>query len=269
VGTFSIFLKKPQLISIERFIVFEDLFFNTNNNVEILLCLSGNVYVNIEKNNYLVQSNQILIIQEGISYSIYHRDQCDDEVIKIIFNDFHISGYEKNQFLQTSYAILELNEDKGFFQNNFLYLDKTYKENMNFAQSELLESIIISILLLLIDKLKENINMMSSITREAREYIETHYKSDITLTMLAEKINFSVYYLSHIFKKEMGCAPMQYLMTIRMEKAKELLQATNQTILDIAQQVGYSNANYFNMLFKRLVGITPGQYRRKSKKLLK
>jgi YesN/AraC family two-component response regulator len=117
-----------------------------------------------------------------------------------------------------------------------------------------------------LDKTEEPMNTISEITQKAQRYIEKHYKDEVTLTMLAEKLNFSVYYLSHIFKKEMGCAPMQYLMIVRMEKAKELLRLTNDTIFDIAQKVGYSNGNYFNMLFKRVVGITPRKYRKNYRK---
>ena len=122
------------------------------------------------------------------------------------------------------------------------------------------------LLYIIIDELKTMESNVSDVTEVTRRYIEQNYNRELTLTQIASEVNFSIYYLAHIFKREMGVSPMQYLMNCRMEKAKELLTDTRRTISDIAAEVGYQNKNYFTMLFKRNVGITPGKFRKEGPK---
>jgi len=68
-------------------------------------------------------------------------------------------------------------------------------------------------------------------------------------------------YLSYFFKEQTGENFIDYLNKVRIEKAKELLKDSSMSLSEIASQVGYSNAGYFNRIFKKIVGITPGQYR--------
>jgi transcriptional regulator GlxA family with amidase domain len=65
------------------------------------------------------------------------------------------------------------------------------------------------------------------------------------------------------FQMATGMAPLDYVHTLRLEEAKQMLEATDQPIEAIANEVGYEDAGFFSRLFKRNVNLTPAQYRRR------
>lgn len=93
-------------------------------------------------------------------------------------------------------------------------------------------------------------------------FIEQHYGDDIYQELIADRLNISAGYLRNYFKDKTGRHLSDYLNEYRMGKAKELLQHTEERIQDIAAKVGYQNANSFTRMFRRLTGVTPGEYRR-------
>ncbi|MGB6016783.1 MAG: helix-turn-helix transcriptional regulator, partial [Nodosilinea sp.] len=72
----------------------------------------------------------------------------------------------------------------------------------------------------------------------------------------------SAHYFSQLFKQSTGFAPHQYVIRCRVERAKTLLAQPHTPIADIAYQVGFAHQSHLNRHFKRLVGVTPGQWRR-------
>ncbi|MDI6617696.1 MAG: helix-turn-helix domain-containing protein [Clostridiales bacterium] len=93
-------------------------------------------------------------------------------------------------------------------------------------------------------------------------FIQSNYmKYDLTLNSLAETFDISVPYLSKVFKESMGTNFTDYLISIRMEKAKNLLTHTDFKINDIVEKVGYANCHSFIRIFKKYTGKTPGEYR--------
>ena len=79
---------------------------------------------------------------------------------------------------------------------------------------------------------------------------------------VSQQIYISPYYLSHLFKEELGITFLEYLTRIRMEEAKKLLMDRSMTILDISAQVGYDDPSYFSKVFKKNMGVSPNQYRK-------
>ncbi|CAM3610363.1 helix-turn-helix domain-containing protein [Marinicrinis lubricantis] len=94
------------------------------------------------------------------------------------------------------------------------------------------------------------------------EYLQQHYMEDISLESCAEMVGTTSYTLSKAFKQIAGVNFVDYVTQYRMDRAKELLRTTDLKISDIATHVGYQHS-YFNRIFKRNEGVTPGQYRSK------
>ncbi len=101
----------------------------------------------------------------------------------------------------------------------------------------------------------------SAVITRVTALIEENYQKDIGLEWAAGQVYLSPGYLSGLFKRETGKSIVQYITFLRMEKAKELLTHTNIKIVDISQKVGYNNASYFCLLFRKYYGITPNQMR--------
>ena len=99
--------------------------------------------------------------------------------------------------------------------------------------------------------------------RDIREYLDQNFDKDIKLDDLADKYNISKYYLSHIFKEQYGTSINNYVISLRITRAKHFLRFTDMTTTEVANRLGYDDANYFIRLFKKIENITPGQYRKK------
>lgn len=99
--------------------------------------------------------------------------------------------------------------------------------------------------------------------RLIREYIEENYNEDIRLDFLSLKYGISKYYLSHMFKEQYGTSVNNYIINMRITKAKHLLRFSDLSTTEIANRVGYEDVNYFIRSFKKVENITPGEYKKK------
>jgi len=97
------------------------------------------------------------------------------------------------------------------------------------------------------------------------DYMASHYKLDISLDQCAQICNITPQYLSKLFKRTMDISFIEYLTQVRVAKAKELLEATDLMVNEIAEQVGYNPKNFIRV-FKKQVGLPPGQYREMHRK---
>ncbi|MFM9278668.1 helix-turn-helix domain-containing protein [Paenibacillus jiagnxiensis] len=117
--------------------------------------------------------------------------------------------------------------------------------------------------------LKEQIDSQyMSIARQMVQMIHDAYDQDITLEACSEKLNFHPVYLSRVFKKEMGVTFSEYLMEYRINMAKLWLKDSSLKINEIAERLSYTNATGFIRTFRKMTGMTPGQYREEHSKSL-
>ena len=100
------------------------------------------------------------------------------------------------------------------------------------------------------------------ITSSVKRYAEKNIKNEIHLSDIARELNFSLTYVSITFKREMGMTFRDYLKKIRLERACRYLRTTEMTVAEIAENVGYSDAAFFFKIFKKELGVTPGEYRK-------
>ncbi|WP_186438446.1 helix-turn-helix domain-containing protein [Cohnella terricola] len=101
------------------------------------------------------------------------------------------------------------------------------------------------------------------LAHHVRVYIEKNFHLELSLSDLAQIVFVSPYHLAHIFKEEVGMSPIQYLIKCRIDEAKRMLVETGYSVREIASRVGYPNANYFNLLFSKMTGDSPGKYRKR------
>lgn len=107
----------------------------------------------------------------------------------------------------------------------------------------------------------------TTVAAEIKSYIDQHYTEQISLTRLAQKFNFSISYVSSLFKNAYQISPNEYLIRLRIDRAKTLLlENTQANIRQTAELVGYNDPYYFSRLFKMTVGISPSDYRRNAEK---
>lgn len=106
-------------------------------------------------------------------------------------------------------------------------------------------------------------NKNRSILKTAVDFIDSYYmEEDISLNTVANVANVSSNHFSALFSQNMGQTFIEYLTTLRMNKAKELLRCTGMRSSEIAGEIGYKDAHYFSYLFKKTQGMTPSDYRK-------
>jgi two-component system response regulator YesN len=102
---------------------------------------------------------------------------------------------------------------------------------------------------------------VGGLTKRAKEYIKANFGKSITLEDVAKEINVSPQYLSKLFKEETGENFIDYMTGIRIRIAKSLLEGDEMSIKEICYSIGYSDPNYFSRTFKKIVGLTPTEYK--------
>lgn len=97
---------------------------------------------------------------------------------------------------------------------------------------------------------------------DIKNYLDTHYIEKVSLSFLEQNFYINKYYLARIFKENFGISINNYLIQKRITEAKYQLRFTNKTIEEISHNCGISDTSYFNRLFKKVEGITPGEFRK-------
>jgi AraC family transcriptional regulator len=99
--------------------------------------------------------------------------------------------------------------------------------------------------------------------RRVRDYIAAHIDQKITNDDLAEVAGLSSAYFYTAFKQAEGVSPRRYVLQCRVERAQELLTSTAMSLAEIAGTVGFANQSHCIQYFRKVVGVTPGDYRRR------
>ena len=110
--------------------------------------------------------------------------------------------------------------------------------------------------------LQENAALHSKkLIEQTCRYMYTDYSKNIPIAQYAEICNLSESRFSHLFKEHMGTSPARYILNIKIQRAKELLENTDLSVLQISEIIGMQTQNYFSRIFKKHTGISPLRYR--------
>lgn len=102
-----------------------------------------------------------------------------------------------------------------------------------------------------------------AVVARCQAWIASHYDQASPVAAMIDIAEISERSFNRRFKRATGLAPMEYVHTLRLEEAKQLLESGEEPVEAVAQQVGYEDAAFFGRLFRRKVGITPAQYRKR------
>jgi AraC family transcriptional regulator len=94
------------------------------------------------------------------------------------------------------------------------------------------------------------------------EYIDANLGKNITLSELAGAVDMSLYYFAVLFRRSTGLSPHRFVLNQRVERAKELLRDPKLSVLDVSIDVGFEHQNNFARAFRRVIGVSPTQFRR-------
>lgn len=108
---------------------------------------------------------------------------------------------------------------------------------------------------------EREINNYNKVIRKALRYIHSNYINNIFLDDVAEHVNLSSVYFSQLFHKQTNRSFSEYVLDLRLNKAKKLLRGTNLKVYEVCEKSGFTNTYYFCRVFKKKTGMTPREYR--------
>ncbi|MDK2811150.1 MAG: hypothetical protein PWR27_1859 [Petroclostridium sp.] len=256
---------------------------NVHDHFEMVYIKRGNAIFQISGQDVHLGPNDIVIIkpyqphkfivksQSGCEFIVLRfkfRNQHDDEYSDISLNDFieFVKNKESGPFITLK---VSRKNDIVYVMNRIL----REKEKQDLWGDFLSYLLIMELFVLISRALKmeweESIKNKSlkvkELMRIAKEYMEKNYEKDLTLTDVARYIFLSQSYFAHAFKEEFDISPKSYLLKVRVEKSKELLEKTDLKVSDVALSVGFSSQQRYNDIFKKYVGMTPLKYKKRMK----
>ena len=149
---------------------------------------------------------------------------------------------------------------------NFEYLKIILDNAMNYAKDDIniVHSAFRSVFPLIKQRYEDkSVDKRFEIAKTAMKFIDNNYQKQINMEDVAKYVSVTEKYLCHRFKEYFNVPPQQYLISIRMKKAKSLLKGTELKVKEIAMSVGYKSQLTFSYAFKNREGISPKEYREK------
>lgn len=161
-----------------------------------------------------------------------------------------------------------------YFEKNALptkrLLPQSYRTYEQFVHMESLRDVIDWLELLRQDLTaffdRESEKGYPKVIRAVQDWIAAHYRENASLQEAAAAVGFNPSYLSTLLKKYTGKSYTESLAEYRIEQAKQLLLLTNEKVYAVGQMVGYEDKYYFNRIFKRVTGMSPGEFKNQNRK---
>lgn len=294
--------KAPEQVKNEALQIAENIRAAVENNTEVTVTIGVGNYYNIEKlhrsykeasqayqlgsfflgSNYVIHSGQIEGLMHNKNRYPLNLEPLLIDSIKIgDLKDAIIAGHDiiksllaNNSLQSTKYYLNGLitilsrtvagteGSFKDLSEQNIIYLTKLARIDSDKDLYNWLEEVVESHINYHFQKSTET---ATNAVRRVLEYIEENYHREITLHDISGVLYINPVYFCRLFKAKMGVTFIEHLTQFRLKKAKELLTFTNLDIREIAEKVGFSNANYFSRVFKKHKNMTPSSYRTQKK----
>lgn len=251
---------------------------STHSHYEIVYVQKGKATFDIDGKRVELLKKHFMIIKPDISHKLIINS---DESCSLITLYFDFKKTDKS--VVSLEEILNSNDDEGFgalvslnsiYKNEIVNaLNKITREmNNDFPDSELLCSLtVMEIFIWLSRALKnewensvnKNEEKLKEIMEISRNFIEENYNNEsVGLNEIANNVYLSPSHFARVFKKYYDVSPIKYMLSFRIKKAKELLEATDMKITDISFEVGFQAQQRFNDIFKKVAGMSPSEYRK-------
>ncbi|NSB13872.1 AraC family ligand binding domain-containing protein [Clostridium beijerinckii] len=223
---------------------------------------NGKRYLSCKNKQYIIETGDLILFNPG---DIHTCEQIDNRTL-----DYRCINIKKDVMKKITFEIIGKEYLPNFmefvlFRNELTSSLKELhlmimEEEKNLKKEELF-------LFIMEQLIREYSNPVSEMTiQEASaeiktvcDYLENNYMENITLNQLSNLTGLSKYYLLHSFTKQKGISPYNYLQTIRIGKAKKMLEQGIAPI-DVAFKTGFTDQSHFTNFFKKLIGLTPKQY---------
>lgn len=218
---------------------------------------------------YEADAGTMLICNAGCTSSEAY--QASSERYVIYMDNIFLGGLEENcivhddhsPVIRTGIHTVEFIALLNFIREEWQYKNVRYEQNCH--------SVLLAIYGLIdrcyqmgneVIPVRRALSKKHPLIQPVQDYIHQHFNEALTLQEIAEHFYLNQSYLSHLIKRELGVSFTRYVTNLRLHEAQKLLLATEYSIAEIANQIGYEDYRYFLHLFKKQFHVTPKTYRK-------
>ena len=240
---------------------------HTHNCTELFYVIGGSGQFRIENKIYLVNTNDLVIVTPHVEHTELSLNTTPLEYIVLGVEglELSIANDSDNQFCIVNFQNVK--------QTILFYLQTMLREAN--AKTPGHEIICQNLMEILVVHLTRQTNYSTTLTplkskasrlgAAVHRYIDSHYKENVNLDMLAEINHVNKYYMVHAFTKEYDISPINYMISCRIEEAKQLLKTTDYSLSMISGMLGFSSPSYFSQAFRKTEKKSPTEYRKISR----
>lgn len=233
----------------------------------LIYCAKGSGWYSVHRQRYTIGENQFFIIPAGTPH-LYASNNDDPWTIYWV----HFTGSDAPLFgddCREPHDIIpggdsRINDRNVIFEEIFLTLSDSYDiDNLRYSSILLYNYLSTYKYLHLFRKYHKKDERIadSNLVNATIDYMSENVEKKLTLNQMAEYIGYSVSQFSFIFKNNTGHSPLNYFNMVKIKRACELLETTDMKINQVCGKIGVDDSYYFSRLFKKIVGISPKQYR--------
>lgn len=225
----------------------------------LLYCVEGEGYVYVEDQMYTLRSKEAFCIPRNRKHKYYASEENPWSIFWV-----HFKGDNTRYFPLEERQIIRINSTHAenriitLFDVLFRALERNYTMG-NFIYISQVLSLILSELYFR-EKVDEVSDQSKHITAMVR-YMYKHMNENLTLEDLSTEFELSKSYINASFKKYAQRAPIDFFINLKMQEACKLLKSTDLYIVEISQELGYDDQYYFSRIFKKVIGVSPKEYR--------
>ncbi|MFC5653242.1 AraC family transcriptional regulator [Paenibacillus solisilvae] len=233
---------------------------------------SGSMIVDGKHNSVI--ENDIFLYQPGVYHEIISNlsDPMKAIELKFITHDPSLINDLKQLPIRVSNASTHIKRMFNSLVEEALGKKMYFKESITVKTIELLLQLLRSYSVSTHSRGEQNIKLVfkeneirNEMANNLLKYIHKHFTQKITLEDLSVEFNINKEYLCRVFSKVFGISPIQYVINLRIEKAKELLTDSELSVTEISEVVGFNSIHYLSRYFSNKEGITPIDFRQRSK----
>lgn len=242
-----------------------------HSNYELIYIKNGSARIQIESKSYPLRRGSLIFISRLEAHAIT-ASSGDYERYFVIIKGDHLDDLVANPRLTSVFRnrpaafchVFDMSREEAAMELCFSGLVREYAEDTVYSMEKFnayMSIIFITAFRLYPTAFPSMSGPFSEELFQIQKYLEDHFREDISISELAARYYISPNYLSRRFKQQTGYSPKQYLVNIRLARAKALLLETGAPVSAIAVQCGFQDVSNFIRLFREREGVTPNKFR--------
>ena len=237
--------------------------------LELLYVYSGVGRYQVGSREYVIREGDMVICNARTLHGEAPFQEHNIQTYCCALSGVQLEGLDNNCLIPDSHRpVISLQQFQGTIHHIMPEIYQLFSAEAD--RSFLTRQLSVSVLLMTYEEMQRQESERNSnvkqrtedLVRHITEYLDMHYTEPLRMEEISRQLHVSVSHLSHLFKRETGLSPKQYIIHRRVGEAQSLLVETKLPIHEIEEQLGFGSSCHLTAIFKKYVGISPREYRK-------